>query len=290
MNVLKIVNGLKKDYPGKNIIRNGKPVTEIICEIDPTGRHPDFSRAIAVVDKIAPHYHLKTADIYKILKGTLILYKNGKKNTVKKGKAITIKPGTIHWAKGKQTRLEVISSPGWTVEDHILIKIIQNTDKAIAVIYKAGQWLENADKHPSKWWQPKNLNKVFLLKYAKSNEFYVATAGNNPVAAAVFQVNQHAQDWGYIDKKKSQSALYIHWLCVDRRFAGMGLPKIMVDFAKQYARSKGIDLLRVDTNGQKLRLRKIYENLGFRLIGVRQEDYRETAFYQQEIGPATDFL
>ena len=76
--------------------------------------------------------------------------------------------------------------------------------------------------------------------------------------------------------------MYIHWLCVTRQYAGRGLPKLIIDFAEQEARAKGIHLLRVDTNAQEMNLRKIYENLGFKLISIEKEDYRQTAFYQKK--------
>ncbi|MEK7451230.1 MAG: GNAT family N-acetyltransferase, partial [Patescibacteria group bacterium] len=78
-------------------------------------------------------------------------------------------------------------------------------------------------------------------------------------------------------------ALYVHYLCVHRDFAGTGLPKLMIDFAAQKALENNIKLLRVDTNASMMKLRKIYEELGFTLVGIEQEDYRKTAFYQKKI-------
>ena len=57
----------------------------------------------------------------------------------------------------------------------------------------------------------------------------------------------------------------------------------MIDFAEKKARENNINLLRVDTNASETKLRKIYEKLGFRLVAVEQEDYRQTAFYQKKI-------
>jgi len=163
------------------------------------------------------------------------------------------------------------------------IKIVQNIDKAIFVMRDAGRWLKESGKNPSKWWQLQNLNRGFLLKYAKPQEFYVALVNKKPAAAAILQFNQKAQDWQTVDKDKARPALYIHWLCVHRQFAGMGLPKKIIDFAKQKAQEKNVKLLRVDTNANKIKLRKIYENLGFNLVAIEQEDYRKTAFYQKKV-------
>ena len=123
----------------------------------------------------------------------------------------------------------------------------------------------------------------FLFQYARPEEFYVGLVNNKPAVAAILQADQKAQDWKGIDKGAPQLALYIHWLCVHRQFADMELPKIMIDFATRLAKERNIELLRVDTNAKEMKLRKIYENLGFRLVGVEQGDYRKTAFYQKKI-------
>jgi len=163
------------------------------------------------------------------------------------------------------------------------IRIIQNVNQTISVMRDAGKWLLESGKKPSKWWQLQNLNRKFLFQYAKQEEFFVGLVDNKPAVAAILQIDQKAQNWKSIDKGTPQLALYIHWLCVHRQFAGMGLPKAMVDFATQLAKERNIKLLRADTNAKEMQLRKIYENLGFRLVGVEQEDYRKTAFYQKKI-------
>ncbi len=136
---------------------------------------------------------------------------------------------------------------------------------------------------PSKWWQLSNLNKQFLFQYAKPDEFFVGLVDRKPAVAAILQIDQKAQDWQIIDQDKPKPALYIHWLCVHRHFSGKGLPQKMIDFAVRLAQKNNIKLLRVDTNAREKKLRKIYEGLGFKLVGIQQEDYRKTAFYQKKV-------
>jgi GNAT superfamily N-acetyltransferase len=154
---------------------------------------------------------------------------------------------------------------------------------AIQVMRSAAKWLVDTGKKPSKWWQLKNLNSDFLLQYAKPEEFYVALLNEKPVTAAVLQINQNSQDWSSIDKNKPKPALYIHWLCVDNQFSGKGLSKAMIDFAEKKAKRNNLKILRVDTNAEEMKLRAVYERLGFSLVGVEKEDYRDTAFYEKKI-------
>ncbi len=160
------------------------------------------------------------------------------------------------------------------------IEIKQDAESAILVMHEVGRWMESRGMNPSKWWKPENLNKKFLFKYAKPNEFYVAMVDGEPAAAAVFQVEQAAQDWTSVDRDSKVSALYIHWLCAGRKFASKGLPKMLVDFAKQLAGERDIKLLRADTNAKEKKLRAMYEKLGFTLKAEVDEGYRSTAFYE----------
>ena len=75
------------------------------------------------------------------------------------------------------------------------VKVIQGIDKAIFVMRDAGKWLEETGKKPSKWWRLENLNRKFLLQYAKPQEFYVAQVDGKPAAVAILQFSQNAQDW-----------------------------------------------------------------------------------------------
>lgn len=157
-------------------------------------------------------------------------------------------------------------------------------DKAIGVMRSAAKWMNESGKNPSKWWLLKNLNRTFLLKHAKVDEFYVGLVDDDPAVAAVLQFFKNNQNWKSIDHDDPQKVLYVHWLCVDRQFAGRNLPKAMIDFAARLAKKNGAVLLRLDANADKKKLQDIYEGLGFRLVGTKQEDYRNTSFYQKTVG------
>lgn len=122
MHVINVLNQLKLRYPGKSIIKNNrvKP-TEILCEIDPTKGHPEYSLAVAVIDKSTPHYHKKLKEAYKVIRGNLILHVDNKAIRLKQGEKHTILPYQIHWAEGNETWIKCHSWPGWVIEDHIFI-------------------------------------------------------------------------------------------------------------------------------------------------------------------------
>lgn len=123
MNSKKIIAEIKEKYPGKTIICDQKVnPNEIICEIDPSSKHPEKSIALVIVGKSKLHYHKISTEIYEAVKGELIVFINGKRNVLNEGEKITIKPGHIHSAEGKESWFLTHSRPGWRFDDHIVVK------------------------------------------------------------------------------------------------------------------------------------------------------------------------
>lgn len=123
MDVKKIVDELKKKYPGKNIIINTpENPTEIVCEVKPGSENPDRSVAVAVIDKSISHMHRRAKEVYEVIKGELEFNKGGRTYILHEGMKIEIVPGERHTAKGHETWVKVTSTPGWTPDDHILVE------------------------------------------------------------------------------------------------------------------------------------------------------------------------
>ncbi len=122
MDTKRIIEEIKEKYPGKTIICEPEEnPREIICEIDPTSEHPGKSVALAVVGKSKLHFHKNSTEIYKALKGKLIVIIGGKKHILKEGEKITIKPHEIHSAEGNEAWFLTYSKPGWRFDDHIVV-------------------------------------------------------------------------------------------------------------------------------------------------------------------------
>lgn len=119
MNATKVLEELKSKYPNKNIVQ---PSGEIICEVEPTSDHPKWSKAIAVIDQSVLHFHTKAIEEYTVLKGDLILTVEGEDHSIPEGQSYIIYQMQHHSAKGDETWVEVQSTPGWTSEDHIVVK------------------------------------------------------------------------------------------------------------------------------------------------------------------------
>lgn len=118
MNRAEVVGQLEKLYPTANIVVNGvdnEDPTEIVAEVD-----PENGEAIAVIDESVIHHHNRTIERYVVEKGLLDLYVDGKKHELKPGSEMVVEPGQVHYAVGKETWVKTISTPPWSIEDHIL--------------------------------------------------------------------------------------------------------------------------------------------------------------------------
>jgi len=162
-------------------------------------------------------------------------------------------------------------------------KIIKNVNRSIEVMHSVGLWMKKSGLKLPDWWKPENMNKEFLFKYTEPDEYYVAMVGDKPAASMVLQETERNQSWKSVDGNKAKKAFYVHWLCVHRDFAGQGLPKRMVSFAKDEAKRRGFSLLRLDTIADVKKLCSIYEDLGFKLMGTEDEDKHKMAFFEKEV-------
>ncbi len=123
MNSQKIIKVLNDKYPGKEVILDPpENPTEIICELAPTSDHAERSIALAIVGKSKPHYHKKSTEIYEAVKGTLTVYKGGKKFVLHEGEKLTIEPHITHYVEGDEAWFLTYSKPGWTFEGHIVVE------------------------------------------------------------------------------------------------------------------------------------------------------------------------
>lgn len=120
MNSESIIEELARLYPGKKIFCNKiqDKITEIICEIEPTSEHKEYSIALSVIDRSVPHFHKETIEEYAVIKGELTLFVDGIPTILKEGDSFTIPRNIIHWARGNSTWIKATSHPGWTPNDH----------------------------------------------------------------------------------------------------------------------------------------------------------------------------
>lgn len=155
--------------------------------------------------------------------------------------------------------------------------------EAIEVFQHTSAWLQPVGLDRHKYWSPDEMNEAFFSEFADPDEFYVARLNGALAAAAIFQTKQILQDWSPVDGTSKPPALYIHYLAVERAFAGQDLPKELIHFASTLARSKNIPVLRLDGDADEPKLIKLYEDLGFRVVGRSYEEHGKVLLYERPV-------
>jgi mannose-6-phosphate isomerase-like protein (cupin superfamily) len=113
--IRRIREELLREYSGA-IIKVTADQAEIIAEIEP-------SRAVAVIERSLPHFHVNMTEVYRILRGRLFVACAGRGHVLDPGDSLRIESGQIHSARGanEPAWVEVLSEPPWTAEDHIIL-------------------------------------------------------------------------------------------------------------------------------------------------------------------------
>ena len=115
MNVQKIIEELKKQYPEKEIIFNDdENPTEIYCLIEPAEWNPEINETIVVFDGKIKHPHGYRKQTYEILKGVLELTKEGKSHFLTEGQKLKEGIDDFHMAVGHDAWVKVTSEPAWS--------------------------------------------------------------------------------------------------------------------------------------------------------------------------------
>jgi len=162
------------------------------------------------------------------------------------------------------------------------IKIVQDMDLGVELMYQVASWMKSNGLNYATWWDPKNMNQDFLLQHSEPNEYFVAIIDNKPVASVILQETERNQSWKSVDGNYPK-ALYIHWLCVNRNYSGIGLSKKMIEFAEIQGKKRGFEKLRLDTDADEPKLCNLYKSLGFKEMGIENEDGKNTIFFEKLI-------
>ncbi len=125
------------------------------------------------------------------------------------------------------------------------------------ILLDAVAWM--ADCGLQNQWNESNVKWSVLSKSYKIDDFYIVYQNGQP-AACMALTDYDPNYWPEIPKGES---LYLHKLTVKRKFAGEGLSKELIDFAKEFAISKGINVIRLNCNQHRQKLRLVYEKQGF---------------------------
>lgn len=151
-------------------------------------------------------------------------------------------------------------------------------DTAISVMREVAAW---GREQGYRVWLDEWLTKEELVTPdAQPENFCIGTIDGEIACAFILRW----ADASYWSNAPKYEATYLHKFCVRRKFAGMGVTKLVTEAIRAECRKRGIRYIRLDTGLDEKAVRKIYLNAGYKIVDiVDHPNGRSTALYEWEV-------
>lgn len=140
-------------------------------------------------------------------------------------------------------------------------------DTACAILREASQWL--VDRGTPNW-RPDEVGPEAMRGAVEAGEFYFAMIDGEPAGTIILQEVDELF-WPELTDGRS---LFFHKLAVRRKFAKQGVPEAMMQFARDVAKKRGKDFLRLDCQAEHKPLRAYYASHGFTFLDQKKGGWR----------------
>lgn len=118
-----------------------------------------------------------------------------------------------------------------------------------------------------KQWEIEDVSWKELSKLYNIEDFYLGYE-NEELAVVCCIVDKDEFYWPEI---KAGTSLFLHKLCVSRKYKGMGYADKMLDFYKEYGKNKGYSIIRLDCRSNKPDLIQLYQRNDFKIVCVERK-------------------
>ena len=113
---------------------------------------------------------------------------------------------------------------------------------------------------PNEWLTQEEL----ITPDAQPENFCIGTIDGEIACAFILQW----ADSDYWPDAPKYEAAYLHKFCVRRKFAGMGMTKLVTEAICAECRKRGIRYIRLDTGLDEKVVRKIYLSAGYKIVDI----------------------
>ena len=142
-----------------------------------------------------------------------------------------------------------------------------------AVLAEAARWLEDAGMP---MWLPDEITTAGIAADVARGLFFVAECDGDAAGTIRFQL----EDLLFWPDVPHDDSAFVHRLAVRRRFAGHGIASALLRWAVERAAELGKRYLRLDCEAARPKLRRVYEDFGFRWHSDRQVGPHFVARYE----------
>lgn len=149
---------------------------------------------------------------------------------------------------------------------------------AISVMREVSLWGREKGYRvwPDEWLTEEEL----ITPDAQPENFCVGMIDGEIACAFILQWT----DRSYWPNAPKYEAAYLHKFCVRRKFAGIGMTKLVTDTIRAECRKRGIRYIRLDTGLDETAVRKIYLNAGYKIVDIIDHpNGRSTALYELKV-------
>lgn len=140
---------------------------------------------------------------------------------------------------------------------------VVDTPVVADILKEAAAW---AQRTHERLWLESELDAEQIATDARAGQYYLAMESGTPIGTLRYQL-EDALFWP--DAAEGEAA-YVHRLAVRRRWAGRGVAARMLHWAAERAANDGRELLRLDTDITRPKLRALYVACGFQEHSERQ--------------------
>lgn len=149
---------------------------------------------------------------------------------------------------------------------------------AISVMKEVAAWGRDQGYRvwPDAWLTPEEL----ITADAQPENICIGTIDDEITCAFILQWS----DSVYWPNAPKYEAAYLHKFCVRRKYAGMGMTKLVVNAIQAECRKRGIRYIRLDTGSDEKVVGKIYLDAGFKIVDmIDYPNGRSMALYEMEV-------
>ena len=129
-------------------------------------------------------------------------------------------------------------------------------------------------------WDTGELAPGHIASEIRGGLFFVAETDGEAAGVIRFQLDD---ELFWPDLENPAESAFIHRLAIRRKFAGQGISTALLQWAVDRARTLGKRYLRLDCDDDRLKLKALYEQFGFRLHSHRQVGPYYVARYEYEL-------
>lgn len=135
-------------------------------------------------------------------------------------------------------------------------------ENAVSVMREVADWGRGQGYcvWPDEWLTEEEL----ITPDAQSENFCIGTIDGEIACTFILQW----ADGSYWPNAPKYEAAYLHKFCVRRKFAGMGMTRLVTEAIRAESRKRSIRQIRLDTGLDEKVVRKIYLNAGYKSVDI----------------------